>query len=205
MAQEELKVCGSRLSRAQADLKSQEEARQEQQESSSRLKEKLSRLEVSSASPPALAKAADPPNPPHHYHLSQAQLQSNATESSEAELALHAEARSLRSELEEARRRTSRAEREQRELSARLEEEEKDKEALKQSNVQMEEVKRQQERALEKLSKEVRRRKEGDGKIRSNTRTETFGYRIVRFMVWLLINAEKMLKDPVFLFCSRPR
>lgn len=88
----------------------------------------------------------------------QAQLQTNATESSEAELALHTEVRGLRSELDEAKRKASRLSQEHRELSLRLEDTEKDKETLKQTISQLEETERQQGRALEKLNKEVRRR-----------------------------------------------
>lgn len=63
--------------------------------------------------------------------------------------------RGLRSELDEAKRKTSKLNQEHRELSLRLEDTEKDKEALKQAINQLEEAKRQQERALEKLNKEV--------------------------------------------------
>lgn len=87
--------------------------------------------------------------------FTQAQLQSNATESSEAELALHSEVRGLRSELDEAKRKASRLSQEHHELSLRLEDTEKDKESLKQTVSQLEEAKRQQEKALEKLNKEV--------------------------------------------------
>uniref|UniRef100_A0A3B5B2B0 Cingulin n=1 Tax=Stegastes partitus TaxID=144197 RepID=A0A3B5B2B0_9TELE len=107
------------------DLNSLQDAQQEQEEANARLKEKLSRLEVTF-------------HPPH----------------SEAELALHAEVRGLRSELDEAKRKASRANQEQRELSRRLEESEKDKDTLKQTVSQLEETKRQQERSLEKLTKE---------------------------------------------------
>ncbi|XP_008287131.1 cingulin [Stegastes partitus] len=127
-AEDELESSKTRLSRAQIDLNSLQDAQQEQEEANARLKEKLSRLE--------------------------AQLQTNATESSEAELALHAEVRGLRSELDEAKRKASRANQEQRELSRRLEESEKDKDTLKQTVSQLEETKRQQERSLEKLTKE---------------------------------------------------
>ncbi|XP_023284308.1 cingulin-like, partial [Seriola lalandi dorsalis] len=109
-------------------MKSLQDSQQEQQEVNTRLREKLSRLE--------------------------AQLQTNATESSEAELALHSEVRGLRSELDEAKRKASRLSQDNRELSLRLEDTEKDKETLKQTVNQLEETKRQQERALEKLNKE---------------------------------------------------
>ena len=89
--------------------------------------------------------------------ITQAQLQSNATESSETELALHNEVRGLRSDLDEAKRKASRLSQEHHELSLHLEDSEKDKDALKQAVSQLEETKHQQEKALEKLNKEVRR------------------------------------------------
>lgn len=85
----------------------------------------------------------------------QNQLQTKSTESSEAELALHAEVRGVRSELDEAKRKVSRLSQEIRELNSRLEASEREKEALKESVGQLEEAKRQQERALEKINKEV--------------------------------------------------
>lgn len=90
------------------------------------------------------------------FWFPQAQLQSNATESSEAELALHSEVRGLRSELDEAKRKASRMTQEHSELSLLLETAVRDKETLKHTVSQLEETKRQQERALEKLSKDVR-------------------------------------------------
>lgn len=86
----------------------------------------------------------------------QKQLQANATESSEAELALHTEVRGLRSELDEAKRKMSRLNQDNRELGLRLEEMEKDRETLRQNVSQLEETKRQHERAVEKLNKDVR-------------------------------------------------
>ncbi|KAM7420829.1 hypothetical protein PAMA_015170 [Pampus argenteus] len=126
--EEELEARKTRLSKAQVDLKSLEDAQQEQTDANTRLREKLSRLE--------------------------AQLQTNATESSEAELILHTEVRGLRSELDEAKRKASRLSQEHCELNLRLEDSEKDKETLKQTINQLEEIKQQQERALEKLKKE---------------------------------------------------
>nr|XP_020462886.1 cingulin [Monopterus albus]XP_020462887.1 cingulin [Monopterus albus]XP_020462888.1 cingulin [Monopterus albus] len=128
LAEEEMEASETRFSRAQMDLKSLQDAQQEQEEANTRLKEKLSRLE--------------------------AQLQTSATESSEAELVLHAEMRGLRSELDEAKRKASRLSQENCELSLRLEDAEKDKEPLKQSISQLEDTKHQQERDLEKLNKE---------------------------------------------------
>jgi len=91
------------------------------------------------------------------FGFTQAQLQSNATETSEAELALHTEVRGLRSELDEAKRKNSRLSQEHCELSLRVEDSERDKDTLKQTIGKLEETKRQQEKALEKLNKEVRR------------------------------------------------
>ncbi|XP_029928462.1 cingulin isoform X2 [Myripristis murdjan] len=127
-AEEDRDTSKANLSRAQMDLKSLQDTQQEQEEANTRLREKLSRLE--------------------------AQLQTNATESSEAELALHTEMRGLRSELDEAKRRASRLVQEHRDLSLRLEDREKEKETLTQLNNQLEDTKRQHERALEKLNKE---------------------------------------------------
>lgn len=85
----------------------------------------------------------------------QNQLQTKSTESSEAELVLHAEVRGLRSELDEAKRKVSRLSQESRELNSRLDASEREKETLKEAVGQLEEAKRQQERALEKIHKEV--------------------------------------------------
>lgn len=93
-----------------------------------------------------------------HLWFSQAQLQTNTTESSEAELALHTEIRGLRAELDEAKRKASRLSQEHRELSLRLEDMEKDKETLRQTINQLEDTKHHQGRALERLKKEVRQR-----------------------------------------------
>ncbi|AWO96588.1 putative cingulin [Scophthalmus maximus] len=128
LAEEELEAIKTQLSKAQMDFNLLQDSQQEQKDTNTRLKEKLSRLE--------------------------AQLQTSATESSETELALHSEVRGLRSELEEAKRKASRLSQEHRERSLRLEDTEKDKETLRQTINQLEETKRQQERALEKLNKE---------------------------------------------------
>ncbi|XP_060936529.1 cingulin isoform X2 [Limanda limanda] len=128
LAEEEVESRKTQISRAQLDLKSLQDSQQEQNDANARLKDKLSRLE--------------------------AQLQTSTTESSETELALHSEVRGLRSELDEAKRKTSRLSQEHREGSLRLEDTEKEKETLRQSINQLEEAKRQQERALEKLNKE---------------------------------------------------
>ncbi|XP_034553977.1 cingulin isoform X2 [Notolabrus celidotus] len=128
LAEEDVKATTTRLNRAQTDIKSLEDTQQEQQEANMRLREKLSRLE--------------------------AQLQNNATESSEAEFALHTEAQALRSEMDEAKRKASRQSQEHRELSLRVEDMEKEKETLKQNIHQLEEAERRQGRALEKINKE---------------------------------------------------
>ncbi|XP_033958775.1 cingulin isoform X1 [Pseudochaenichthys georgianus] len=127
-AEEAVEASKTRLTRAQAEVKSLRDAQLEQGEANTRLKEKLSRLE--------------------------AQLQNNASESSEAEIALHSEVRGLRSELDEANRKSSRLSQETRELALHAEDTEKDKETLKQTFSQLEETKRQQERALDKLNRE---------------------------------------------------
>ncbi|KAM4601134.1 cingulin isoform 1-T1 [Polymixia lowei] len=127
-AEEDAETSRTRLSRTQTELNVLRDAQQEQDEANARLREKVSRLE--------------------------AQLQSNATESSEAELSLHAEVRGLRSELEEAKRRASRLAQEQHEHSLRLGDWEKEKETLTHTVSQLEEVKRHQGKALEKVTKE---------------------------------------------------
>ncbi|XP_013865149.1 cingulin [Austrofundulus limnaeus] len=126
--EEELEVTRLRLSKAQLEANALQEAHTEQEATSARLKDKLSRLE--------------------------AQLQSSATESSEAELALHSELRALRSELDEAKRKASRLSQEHGDVSLRLEAAEKDKEELKHTISQLEESRRLQDRALDKHSKE---------------------------------------------------
>ncbi|CAG6015405.1 unnamed protein product [Menidia menidia] len=128
LAEEELDDTKARLSRAQVDVSSLQDAQKDQETTNNRLKDKLSRLET--------------------------QLQSSATESSEAELALHTEVRGLRSELDEAKRKSSRLSQEHRELSLRLEDSDRDRDTLRLTISQLEENKRQQERALEKLNKE---------------------------------------------------
>ncbi|XP_024123274.1 cingulin isoform X1 [Oryzias melastigma] len=127
-AEEELETTKSHLNRAQADVDSLRETQSDQEAANSRLKEKLSRLE--------------------------AQLQSSAAESSEAELTLHTEMRSLRSELDEAKRRISRLNQEHQEVTQRLESSERDKETLKQTISQLEDAKSQLGRAMDKLNKD---------------------------------------------------
>ncbi|TNN75753.1 Cingulin [Liparis tanakae] len=128
LAEEDAVASKTLLKRAQMDIQSLQDAEQEQEDANTRLREKLSRLET--------------------------QLQTNSTESSEAEIALHTEVRGLRLELDETKRKASRLSQEHRELLLRLENTEKEKETLKQSFIQLEELQQQQERALEKLNKE---------------------------------------------------
>ncbi|XP_055020237.1 cingulin isoform X3 [Boleophthalmus pectinirostris] len=126
--EKELEGTRTQLKRSELDFTVAEDAQKAQEEVNIRLKEKISRLE--------------------------AQLLNNATESSEAELALHSEVRGLRSELDEAKRKSSRLNQEHSELLFRLENTEKDKDALKQTIVQLEEKRQQLEKALDKLTKE---------------------------------------------------
>lgn len=155
ISEEELETTKIHLSKAQIEANSLQDAQREQEATNTRLKEKLSRLEVR-------IKHNLPLSVSYHKNskslclFPQAQLQSNATESSEAELALHSEVRGLRSELDEAKRKASRMTQEHNELSLHLETAVRDKETLKHTISQLEETKRQQERALEKLSKDVR-------------------------------------------------
>lgn len=79
-------------------------------------------------------------------------------QSSEAEQALEDENRSLRSQLEEARRGASRLGKDRDELGQRLEEKDLERDALRKGKSDLEEQKRLLDRALEKISKEVRHR-----------------------------------------------
>ena len=83
-------------------------------------------------------------------------LHSSVPLSSDTEQALEDENRSLRSQLEEARRAASRAGKEKEELSRRLEERDVEREVLKRGKSDLEEQKRLLDRALEKINKEVR-------------------------------------------------
>ncbi|XP_056300577.1 cingulin isoform X2 [Pseudoliparis swirei] len=128
LAEEDAVASRTLLKRAQMDIKSLQDAEQDQEDANTRLREKLSRLET--------------------------QLQTNSMESSEAEITLHTEVRGFRLELDEAKRKASRLSQEHWELLLRLENTEKEKETLKQSFIQLEELQQRQERALEKLNKE---------------------------------------------------
>lgn len=160
VAMGELEATKTRLSRAQMDVKLLQSSQEEQEEANTRLKEKLSRSEVGYILSHARTWVLQARNTlrPNWTSLDQAQLQTHTTESSEAELALHTEVRGLRTDLDEAKRKASRLNQEQREMNQRLEDTEKDRDTLKQVISQLEETKGQQERALEKLNKEVRRR-----------------------------------------------
>ena len=79
--------------------------------------------------------------------------------SSEAEEALEAlqdENRSLKTQLEEAKRGATRVSKERDELTRRLEERDLERDALKRGKGDLEEQKRLLDRALEKINKEVR-------------------------------------------------
>ncbi|XP_061572841.1 cingulin isoform X2 [Cololabis saira] len=127
-AEDELETTKTRLSGAQIEVNSLQDSQRDQEAANTRLKEKTVRLE--------------------------AQLQSNATESSETEVSLQNEVRGLRSELDEAKRKASRSSQEHHDISLRLEDSERDKEMLKQTISQLEETKHQQEKAVEKLNKD---------------------------------------------------
>uniref|UniRef100_A0A3Q3D3J0 Cingulin b n=1 Tax=Hippocampus comes TaxID=109280 RepID=A0A3Q3D3J0_HIPCM len=90
--------------------------------------------------------------------IARMRLHSSAARSPEAEEAIEAledENRSLKSQLEEAKRGTSRLSKERDELSRRLEERDLEREALRRSKADLEEQKRLLDRALEKMNKEV--------------------------------------------------
>ncbi|XP_062311610.1 cingulin, partial [Osmerus eperlanus] len=128
LAEQDLESSTERLARVHAEVNVLRDTQLEQEETNTRLRDKLSHLE--------------------------AQLQTTSTESSEAEQVLQGQVRQGRLELDEARRGASRLGQEQRELSLRLEETERERDTLTLSNTQLEEARRQQERALEKLNKE---------------------------------------------------
>ncbi|CAB1321152.1 unnamed protein product [Coregonus sp. 'balchen'] len=82
-------------------------------------------------------------------------LHSSVPQSSEAEQALEDENRSLRCQLEEARRGASRLGKDRDELGQRLEERDLERDALRRGKSDLEEQKRLLDRALEKISKEM--------------------------------------------------
>lgn len=88
----------------------------------------------------------------------QTRLHSSMPRGSEAEEAVEAledENRSLKSQLEEAKRGTTRLSKERDELTRRLEERDLEREALRRGKSDLEEQKRLLDRALEKINKEV--------------------------------------------------
>lgn len=88
----------------------------------------------------------------------QSKLHSSTARSSEAEEAvevLEDENRSLKSQLEEAKRGATRLSKERDELTQRLEERDLEREVLKRGKTDLEEQKRLLDRALEKINKEV--------------------------------------------------
>nr|XP_061808686.1 cingulin-like [Nerophis lumbriciformis] len=90
--------------------------------------------------------------------IARMRLQSSATRNSEAEEAMEAledENRSLKSQLEEAKRSGSRLGKERDELTRRLEERDLEREALRRGKGDLEEQKRLLDRALEKMNKEM--------------------------------------------------
>lgn len=78
-----------------------------------------------------------------------------SSEAEEAVEALEDENRSLKSQLEEAKRGATRLSKERDELTRRLEERELEREALRRGKSDLEEQKRLLDRALEKINKEV--------------------------------------------------
>lgn len=88
----------------------------------------------------------------------QSKLHSSAPRSLEAEEAMEVledENRSLKSQLEEAKRGANRLSKERDELTHRLEERDLEREVLKRGKSDLEEQKRLLDRALEKINKEV--------------------------------------------------
>lgn len=76
-------------------------------------------------------------------------------EDEDAVEALEDENRSLKSQLEEAKRGAARLSKERDELVRRLEDQDMEREALRRGKSELEEQKRQLDRAVEKLNKEV--------------------------------------------------
>ncbi|KAJ8273515.1 hypothetical protein GJAV_G00102490 [Gymnothorax javanicus] len=118
-----------KMAAAQRELQAQRTEQQELQETNARLRDKIIRLE--------------------------ARLQSSTSESSEAELVLEEENRSLRTQLEEARRGATRLGQEREELSRQLEERDREREVLRRGKSDVEEQKRLLDRSLGKITKEM--------------------------------------------------
>ena len=92
------------------------------------------------------------------FLILQTRLHTSAGRSSDAEEAMEAledENRSLKSQLEEAKRGNTRLSKERDELTRRLEERDLEREALRRGKSDLEEQKRLLDRALEKINKEV--------------------------------------------------
>ncbi|TNN40835.1 Cingulin [Liparis tanakae] len=106
-------------------------ANQELQEANTRLRERLARMTRHHSSSPRSAEAE------------------------EAVEVLEDENRSLKTQLEEARRGATRLSKEKEELSRRLEERELEREALRRGKIDVEEQKRLLDRALDKINKEM--------------------------------------------------
>lgn len=93
------------------------------------------------------------------FLFSQTKLHSSAARSTDAEETIEAledENRSLKSQLEEAKRGAARLSKERDELTRRLEERDLEREVLRRGKTDLEEQKRLLDRALEKMTKEVR-------------------------------------------------
>nr|XP_043908851.1 cingulin isoform X2 [Solea senegalensis] len=117
----------------------------ELQEANTRLRERLARMKPPSQNARQLNSATT-------------RLHSSAPRSSETEEAVEAledENRSLKSQLEEAKRATTRLSKERDELTRRLEERDLEREALRRGKIDLEDQKRLLDRALEKINKEM--------------------------------------------------
>lgn len=93
-----------------------------------------------------------------YFLILQTRLHSSGPRSSETDEALDAlenENRSLKSQLEEAKRGATRLSKERDELTRRLEDRDLEREALRRGKGDLEEQKRLLDRALEKMNKEV--------------------------------------------------
>ncbi|KAI1885944.1 hypothetical protein AGOR_G00208970 [Albula goreensis] len=139
----ELEAQRERLAAAQAQLHEHRDAQQELQEANVRLKRRWPAWRPSPFS--SLISSEH----------TQANMQSSVSQSLETEQALEEQNRSLRQQLEEARRSSTRLGQEHEELSRRLEEREHEREALRRSLTELEEQKRKLDRALDKANKEV--------------------------------------------------
>ncbi|XP_018621367.1 cingulin-like isoform X2 [Scleropages formosus] len=128
-SERELQAARDQLGITQKELLTQRETCQGLEEANTRLRDRLSRLE--------------------------SQLQSSVSLSSEAEQALEEQNRSLRTQLEEARRTAARVGQDRDEMARRLEERDRERESLRRGKTDLEEQKRLLDRALDKLNKEV--------------------------------------------------